>query len=181
MRQKVVRCMCAVAGIDQELRGVLPLEAGDLYITTGYFQKYLQHKTLGSSDFVKSDILNRYPGTSEESKTMLARLQAQEYASQYPDDRSDRGSFTWRRITKHKTCPRCPALPDQASQPWPTPPARVTQPPVPCPPLDPPPSPTASLARFITAPPWELRQLRLSSLLAFKHCLLQLAIHHALV
>jgi len=94
--------------IAHKLRGCTPLFAGDLLLTTGTFHVHMQHKTLKFSEIYLHEellndrlILHKYPGTSAESKALLARAFCTNRWHQ-----RDRGVITWRRIVKHQDgCP----------------------------------------------------------------------------
>ena len=99
--------------IDKGLRGLVPLFAGDLLVMSGKCQYYMQHKTLKFSrftDITKFDkLLADYPATSEKSKQLLPDVAI------IPEEISlkNRGNFTGRIISNHKTTPvRCPGAPE---------------------------------------------------------------------
>ena len=99
---------------DRDLRGCVPLFAGDLLLSTGTFMEHCQHKTLRFSHRPDGTpgklehILEWYPSTSPGSKELLqdvSRWTARGVAC------LDRGVVTFRRTTHHQVSPRCPELP----------------------------------------------------------------------
>ena len=95
--------------IDKGLRGLVPLLPGDLLVMSGTFQDYMQHKTLKFSRLTDTaKLLAAYTATSATSKQLLPSVSIK------PEEISlaNRGNFTGRIISHHKTTPvRCPEIP----------------------------------------------------------------------
>ena len=87
-------------------RGMLPVLAGDLTLTTGTWHCYFLHKTLQPSRIwsdQRADLLAYYPATSAASKSLLDRFALLPWGSQVSG--CDRACMTFRRIENH--CNHC--------------------------------------------------------------------------
>ena len=85
--------------IEHGLRGMLPVCAGDLTLTTGTWHLHFDHKTQKPASIWsgnRGDLLSSYPATSAASRNLFLRLEM-------PDDITlrDRACITFRRIEHH--------------------------------------------------------------------------------
>ena len=85
--------------IEEGVRGMLPVRAGDLTLTTGTWHLHFDHKTQKPASIWsgnRGDLLSSYPATSAASRNLFLRLEM-------PDDITlrDRACITFRRIEHH--------------------------------------------------------------------------------
>ena len=88
------------SAIDAGFRGMLPVRAGDLTLTTGTWHLHFDHKSQKPtsiwSDEHRAELFSSYPATSEASRKLFLRFEM-------PDDITlrDRACITLRRIEHH--------------------------------------------------------------------------------
>ena len=92
-------CTWRQSAIEEGVRGMLPVRAGDLTLTTGTWHLHFDHKTQKPASIWsgnRGDLLSSYPATSAASRNLFLRLEM-------PDDITlrDRACITFRRIEHH--------------------------------------------------------------------------------
>ena len=137
------------SAIDAGFRGMLPVRAGDLTLTTGTWHLHFDHKTQKPtsiwSDESRAELFSSYPATSPASRKLFLRFEM-------PDDSTlrDRACITFRRIEHHNPwCVEENAMrSERSSEPILEEAAPPSPPRYPHPPSAPPPSAQVRLKRI---------------------------------
>ena len=106
---KTIKVRHTEAGV----KGMVPLQAGDIMVMGGSFNRFFVHKTLrncqlhGNYSTIQS-VLDKYPAVRGRIKPSIDCFLQRLWKDVEP---AQRFCITFRRIKYHKTIPRCPCLP----------------------------------------------------------------------
>ena len=99
------------------VKGMVPLQAGDIMVMGGSFNRFFVHKTLRNCEVVGNhptieSVLERYPAVRRRIQPSIDRfLQWLSKSSDKDVELAQRFCVTFRRIKYHKSIPRCPCIP----------------------------------------------------------------------
>ena len=106
-------CTWRQSAIEEGVRGMLPVRAGDLTLTTGTWHLHFDHKTQKPASIWsgnRGDLLSSYPATSAASKNLFRRFELPMSGLR------DRACITLRRIVNHvKGCGEVNPIPSFSS------------------------------------------------------------------